>query len=60
MQALVESSDPSPIELISAEQAVLDKIAADERASALYTQLMLGSASKHCLNNHRNCSYPHS
>jgi hypothetical protein len=41
VQATLGPHDAGPIEPTPAEQAVNDKIAADERAAALYKQLMV-------------------
>jgi hypothetical protein len=41
IQAAVVAGNSDPIEITPAEQAVLNKIAADERAAALHKQLMV-------------------
>jgi hypothetical protein len=41
VRATAEARDPGPIEPTPAEQATLDKIAADTQAAALHKQLMV-------------------
>jgi hypothetical protein len=41
VQAQIDAHNLEPVDPIPAEQTVLDKIAADERAAALHKQLMV-------------------